>query len=105
MKSAACLLVRAVVRDEADIAKFDTWYESEHLPDAKKAFGAVRAWRCWSLLDPHVHHAYYEFASEADAMAIRDTPAIKALIQEFDDTWGNRVERTREILQVAGRLE
>lgn len=105
MQSPACLLVRAEVRDAADIPKFDTWYENEHLPDARKAFTATRAWRCWSSINEGVHHAYYEFPSEAAALAILETDAIKALIAEFDATWGDRVYRTREILKVVGRLE
>ncbi len=99
----ALLLVRAEVRDEEDIAKFDAWYEAEHLPDARRAFSALRAWRCWSSLSPNVHHAYYEFPSEATALAILKSDAIKALIAEFDEKWGERVTRSREILRVAGR--
>lgn len=105
MQSPACLLVRAEVRDEADVAKFDTWYENEHLPDAKIAFEATRAWRCWSSVNPGVHQAFYEFPSEEAALAILETDAIKALIEEFDETWGDRVYRTREILKVVQRLE
>ena len=104
MQSPACLLVRAEVRDAADVPKFDEWYEKEHLPDAVAAFSATRAWRCWSSINPGIHHAYYEFPSEAAALAILDTDKIKALIQEFDDKWGDRVHRTREILKVVGRI-
>lgn len=104
MQSPACLLVRAEVRDADDYQKFDTWYEKEHMPDAKAAFGVVRAWRCWSSINPGVHHAYYEFESEAAALAILESDAIKALIQEFSDTWGDRVVRTREILKVVQRV-
>ena len=100
----AMLLVRAEVRDDADIQNFDDWYESEHLPDALKAFSALRAWRCWSSLDPRVHHAYYEFPTEEAALAILESAAIKELIAEFDRVWGERVTRQREILRVAGRL-
>ena len=104
MQSPACLLVRAEVHDDADIPKFDKWYEDHHLPDAAKAFDVIRAWRCWSSINPGVHHAYYEFPSEDAALAILDTEAIKALIAEFDETWGERVHRTREILKVVGRI-
>ncbi|SRR6056297_1750593 len=104
MQSAACLLVHATVRDDADIAKFDKWYETEHLPDAKKAFGVARAWRCWSLTSPREHYAFYEFESDGAAMAITESDAIKELVAEFDRVWGDRVSRTREILSVAGRL-
>ena len=32
----------------------------EHLPDAMKSFGAVKAWRYWSATDPSLHHAMYQ---------------------------------------------
>lgn len=105
MQSPACLLVRAEVRDEVDVPKFDEWYQNKHMPEAKEAFGIVRAWRCWSSINPGVHHAYYEFASEAEAVAILESEAIKALIAEFSETWGDRVQRTREILKVVQRVE
>jgi hypothetical protein len=104
MQSPAFLLVRAEVRDDADIPKFDLWYQQEHLPDAKAAFGAERAWRCWSSSNPRVHHAYYEFPSEEAALAVLDTDAITALIAEFDQVWGDRVHRTREIFKTVQRL-
>ena len=43
----AYLAVRAEV-PEADRAKFDHWYETDHLPWARRVFKAKRAWRCWS---------------------------------------------------------
>jgi len=46
-------------------AAFDKWYQNEHLPDAVRSFGATKAWRFWSLADPAVHLAMYEFADEA----------------------------------------
>ena len=104
MQSLAFLVVRAEVRDASDIAAFDDWYEKHHLPDAKKAFEATRAWRCWSIVEPHVHHAYYEFPSEEAALAIHNKAAMQALVQEFDETWGDRVHRTRDILKVVGRI-
>jgi hypothetical protein len=56
----AYFAVRAEV-PEADRAKFDHWYETDHLPSALRVFGARRAWRCWSKSDPGVHVAFYEF--------------------------------------------
>jgi len=95
----AYLLVRAVVA-EADRRDFDTWYRTEHLPDAAKAFAAQHAWRAWSRSDPSVHYAYYQFADVAAAEAIARSPAIQALVAEFDARWGKRVARTREILEI-----
>ena len=96
----AYLVVRAVV-PEAARRDFDTWYRDEHLPDAVKAFAALRGWRGWSRTDPSVHYAFYEFADVAAAEAIGSSPAIKKLIAEFDARWGTTVTRTREVVAVA----
>ena len=97
----AYLVVRAVV-PEADRRDFDAWYRNEHLPDALKAFNAQSAWRAWSRSDPSVHYAFYQFADLAAAEAVGTSPAIRALIAEFDARWGTRVTRTREVIEVAG---
>lgn len=100
----AYFVVRAEV-GEADRDAFDTWYETEHLPDAVKAFNAVRAWRAWNRSDPGVHVAFYEFADLDKANAIPGSDAIKGLIAEFDRLWGDRVKRSREIIEVVGSVE
>jgi hypothetical protein len=97
----AYLVVRAVVA-EADRRDFDAWYRNEHLPDALKAFNAQHAWRAWSRTDPSVHYAFYQFSDVAAADAVGTSPAIRALIAEFDARWGTRVTRTREVIEVAG---
>ena len=97
----AYLVVRAVVA-ETDRRDFDDWYRTEHLPDAIKAFAAQRGWRAWSRTDPSVHYAFYQFADVAAADSVNTSPAIRALVAEFDARWGTRVTRTREILEVAG---
>jgi hypothetical protein len=96
----AYFVVRAVVA-EADRHDFNTWYRTEHLPDAAKAFNAQTAWRGWSRTDPSVHYAYYQFADIAAAEAVNTSPAIHTLVAEFDARWGKRVTRTREIIEVA----
>ncbi|HTC12513.1 MAG TPA: hypothetical protein VK726_27440 [Acetobacteraceae bacterium] len=101
MAAQAYLVVRATVPDAADRPAFDQWYQLEHLPDAMKAFAAMTAWRAWSRTDPAVHCAFYAFVSVAAAEAITSSPAIRALIAEFDAKWGGKVTRTREILAVA----
>jgi hypothetical protein len=101
----AYLVVRAVVADSADRAAFDHWYRTEHLPDAVKAFHATSAMRGWSTLDPSVHTAYYRFNTLEDVQAISDSPAIRALIAEFDRVWGQRVVRSRDILPIADELK
>lgn len=95
----AYFVVRAVVA-EADRRDFDTWYRTEHLPDAIKAFSAQAAWRAWSHTDPSVHYAFYQFPDAAAAEAVNTSAAIGTLVAEFDRRWGKRVTRTREILEV-----
>ena len=95
----AYLIVRAEVSEPADREPFDAWYQNEHLPDASKAFPAKSAWRGWSDVEAGVHYAFYEFPTIDDARAITDSPAIKALIAEFDEKWEGRVTRTRDIVE------
>jgi hypothetical protein len=97
----AFLMVRAVLADAADRPAFDHWYRTEHLPDARTAFAARRAWRCWSLTEPHVHLAFYEFADAAEATAAQGSAALVALVAEFDRVWAGRVTRTREFMETA----
>ena len=99
----ALFIVRAVV-DPSVRDAFDRWYQEEHLPDALKAFKAKRAWRGWSDMDASVHYAFYEFDDVTRARAVPGSTAIKALIAEFDRAWGDKVKRTREILEVLQTL-
>ena len=96
------LVVRAVVAEPTDRPRFDRWYEEEHLPDAVRGFGAARGWRCWSVTDPAIHYAFYEFPEVARVQAVLESPEIKGLIEEFDRAWGDRVTRTRLVLEAAG---
>lgn len=99
----AYLIVRAEVA-EADRDAFERWYETEHLPDAKKAFQADTAERGWSDVTPGVHVAIYGFPSLARAREITSSDAIKNLIREFDRVWQDRVQRTREVIEVIQKL-
>ena len=99
----AFLMVRAQV-DAAVKKDFDRWYQDEHLPDALKAFKAQRAWRGWSEVDSNVHYAVYEFDDLARARAIPGSEVIKPLIAELDRRWGDKVTRSREIVEVAQRI-
>ena len=100
----AYLVVRAVLADFADRARFDHWYRTEHLPDALKAFKAQSAMRGWSTTDPKVHTAYYRFATAEAAQAISTGSAIMPLVEEFDRVWLDRVSRTRDIVAIADEL-
>jgi len=99
MGDKATLIVRAVVTDPSDRPLFDDWYRLEHLPEATAVFGAKRAWRAWSRLEPSVHYAFYEFSDIGAALAAIHSDAINSLISKFDDTWGDRVTRTRDVVE------
>ena len=100
MSRKALLIVRAVVAAAADRPLFDDWYETEHLPEAAAVFAAERAWRAWSRLEPSVHYAFYEFGDVDAAFAATRTDAMKSLIAKFDHAWGNRVTRTRDVVEL-----
>jgi hypothetical protein len=99
----ALLAVRAEV-PEAERARFDHWYETDHLPWALREFGARRAWRCWSRSAPGVHMAFNEFDSVEAAEAATAPDKIKPLVVDFDRVWGDRVPRRRVILEVAQEI-
>jgi hypothetical protein len=96
----AFFIVRAQVADATLKGDFDRWYQEEHLPDAAKAFNALRAWRGWSDIDASLHYAVYEFKDVADVRAIQGSDALKRLVAEFDRVWGDRVKRNRDIVEV-----
>ncbi len=96
----ALLVVRAVVPDPADREPFDRWYAHEHLPQAAAAFGAARAWRAWSALEPEVHYAVYELDSVEAGEAILRSPALDTLAAAFERRWSGRVVRTRELIRL-----
>jgi hypothetical protein len=97
---AAVFVVRATVADASKRKAFDEWYQREHLPDAVKAFGARKAWRFWSVSDPSVHQASYEFADQAALERGTSGDKLKALVAEFDRCWPD-VTRTREVFVLA----
>jgi hypothetical protein len=96
----AYFVVRATVSDPAKRQSFDEWYSNEHLPDAAKAFGVKKAWRFWSVSDPSLHVAMYEFAGQAALDRAMSGEALKTLVAEFDRCWPS-VMRTREIFVLA----
>lgn len=97
----AWFIVRAQLLDPSVKDAFDRWYRDEHLPEAVRDFKAKRGWRGWSALDPMVHYAYYEFETLEQAKAVPGSGAIKRLVAEFDRAWGDKVTRTRDIVDVA----
>jgi hypothetical protein len=101
---AAFFVVRATVADPARRAAFDRWYETEHLPDAAKSFGATKAWRLWSATDPAVHQAMYEFADQASLDRAVNGTEMTRRVADFNRDWPE-VTRTREVLLLAQSFE
>ena len=99
----AFFVVRATVADASRRAAFDAWYSREHLPDALKSFGAEKAWRYWSLTDPALHHAIYQFSDEAALDRATKGENINRLVADFIRDWPE-VTRTREVLVLAEEL-
>ena len=95
----AYFIVRAQVVDVSVKQDFDRWYEV-HLQEALEGFKARRAWRGWSAVDKNVHYAFYEFEDLARAQAIQGTAALKELVADFDRSWGNKVTRTRDFVEI-----
>jgi hypothetical protein len=99
----ALFVVRATVSDPAKRAAFDSWYSKEHLPDAMKAFGAGRAWRAWSVNDPALHQATYQFADHAALERATGGGDMKRLVADFNRDWPE-ITRTREIFVLAEEI-
>jgi hypothetical protein len=55
----------------------------EHMPDAAKAFGVKKAWRFWSVSEPSLHQATYEFPDQAALDSAMGGAALKTLVAEF----------------------
>ena len=100
---AAFFVVRATVSDPARREAFGAWYSREHLPDAMKSFGAVKAWRYWSATDPSLHQAMYQFTDKAALDRAIDGPEMNRLIADFNRYWPD-VTRTRDVLVLAEEL-
>jgi len=96
----ALFIVRAAVSEASKRPAFDEWYEKEHLPDAVKSFGVTKAWRFWSLTDPKMHLAVYQFDDEASLQRATTGEDMKRLIADFNRDWPD-VTRTRETLVLA----
>ena len=93
-------IVRAEV-PKADRKAFEDWYENEHLEEAKLSFKALNAWRGWSRVDFSIHTAFYEFETVEAAVAIQESEALRVLVGKFNEVWGERVSRTRDVIEVA----
>ena len=78
---------------------FDDWYNNEHLKEAKKDLGAISAKRGW-VTNNNYHIAIYEFENIKIAEKILKSKNLKLLIKKFDYKWNNKVNRTRELVDI-----
>ena len=46
-----------------------------------------------------MHYAFYEFEDVAGVRAIQGSDALKRLAAEFDRVWGDKVKRSRDIVE------
>ena len=97
---AVFFVVRATISDPSKRAAFDKWYQTEHLPDAVKSFAVNKAWRFWSLSDPALHEATYQFDDEAALERAMKGEELKRLIEDFNRDWPD-IPRTRETFVLA----
>ena len=95
----AIFIVRSIVADPAKRSAFDEWYQNELLPDAVRSFRVKKAWRFWSLTDPAVHQATYQFDDEA-ALDRAMKEEVPRLIAKFVRDWPD-VPRIRESFVIA----
>jgi hypothetical protein len=100
----AYFVVRATVADPGKRAAFDAWYSREHLPDAVKSFGAEKAWRFWSLSEPSLHQATYQFADQAALDRAMQGADLKRLVVDFNRDWPD-VTRTRDLQVLAEEFD
>ena len=100
-KGRGYLSVRATVDDSIDKQRFDDWYETVHVPDVIQRLRATTAYRMWSIDDPNVHYAIYEFNSLDTLLTQVAGPDMQELIADFDAAWGVHVGRERTLLRGA----
>jgi hypothetical protein len=96
-------IVRATIADPARRAAFDDWYRKDHLPWAVKAFGAQKAWRCWSDTDAAQHIATYQFTDRAALERGTASGIMKPLVEDFDRVWPG-IARTREVMTMVEEI-
>jgi hypothetical protein len=95
----AFFAVRSTVADPAKRAAFDKWYQDDFWPNVLKSLRVKKAWRLWSLTDPAVHQAFYQFDDEA-ALDRAMNEEVPRLIDMFVRDWPD-VPRVRETFVLA----
>ena len=89
-------VVRATIAKDKEAA-FNAWYDSEHAPQVLQFNGAVSARRYRKILgdDKFQYMAVYEFASEAVFQRFLASDHLKALVKDYEASFGAWSERER----------
>ena len=89
-------VVRATITKDKEAA-FNTWYNTEHVPQVLQYNGSVSARRYKKILgeDKFQYMAVYEFASEDVFQRFRNSDHLKALVRDYDASFGDASERQR----------
>ena len=89
-------VVRATIAKDKEAA-FNAWYDNEHAPQVLQYNGAVSARRYRKILgdDKFQYMAVYEFASEEVFQRFLASDHLKALVKDYDASFGEWSERER----------
>lgn len=99
MSDPGYLQVVATIDASVDRDEFNRWYGTEHLPQVVERLHARTACRMWSLEDPDVHYALYEFESTELLIEQVRSSQMRDLIVDFDAKWGDHVTRQRTTMR------
>ena len=90
-------VVRATITKEKEAA-FNTWYDTEHVPQVLRYNGAVSGRRYKRLTgdDKYDYMAVYEFASEAVLQQFLASDSLKELRAEYNRNFGSVSERVAQ---------
>ena len=87
-------VVRATITGDREAA-FNTWYNTEHVPQVLRYNGAISARRYRKVVgeDQYQYMATYEFASEEVLHRFLQSDALKDLRAEYDKHFADVSER------------
>jgi len=69
-------------------------------PTRRSRSASKKAWRFWSISDPSLHQATYQFADQSALDRAMNGDDLKRLVADFNRDWPD-ITRTRELLVLA----
>jgi antibiotic biosynthesis monooxygenase (ABM) superfamily enzyme len=89
-------VVRATITKDKEAA-FNAWYDTQHVPQVLQFNGAASARRYRKILgdDKFQYMAVYEFASEEVFRRFLESDHLKALVKDYNASFGDSSERER----------